>query len=185
MFKANKFAAFAITGILFLAACGGAPAQPTAVPQQPPAQVAATSVSASTSAPADSQVAAPTSAPANTQPAAATSAPSSGDSAGATIGVDQAKTRMDGGAVILDVRDPAEWLTFRVPNALLLPLSQLATHTSDIPKNKEVIVACRDTKCAVEGRDILLKNGFTNISAMSDGLDVWRTKGYPVVNGAK
>jgi rhodanese-related sulfurtransferase len=177
--KANTFAVIAVSGILFFAACGGQPAQPTVAPQQPPAQVVATS------APANAQAPAATPAPANTQESAPTSAPVSSAASGASIGVDQAKTRVDAGAILLDVRDPAEWIVFRVPNSLLLPLNQLASHTADIPKNKEIIVACRDAKCAADGRDLLLKAGLANVSAMSDSLDTWRTKGYPVVSGAK
>lgn len=168
-------------GAMALAACGGSPAQPTSVPQQPTAQAPATSAPAAqpTLAPAAAQ---PTQAPAAAQP---TSAPANSSAAGATIGVDQAKTRVDGGAILLDIRDPAEWLVFRVPAAVLLPLNQLASHINDLPKGKEIIVACRDAKCAAEGRDILVKAGLSNVSAMSEGLDVWRAKGYPVTSGAK
>lgn len=160
----TKIISLAAFGILVMAACGGQPAQPAA---QPAAQVAATT------APAAQASSAP----------AATSAQASTTSA--TIGVDAAKTRVDGGAILLDVRDPAEWAAFRVPNAVLLPLAQLADHVVDLPKNKEIIVACRDAKCAADGASILTKAGVSNVSAMTDSLDVWRTKGYPVVSGTK
>lgn len=165
--KTIKIAVLATLGVLAMAACGGQPSQPTA-------QLAVTSAPAAqaTSAPA-----------AATQSPAATAAPAS--TGGATIGVDQAKTRIDGGAILLDVRDPAEWIVFRAPNAVLLPLGQLADHINDLPKNKELIVACRDAKCAADGRDILTKAGLSNVSAMTDSLDVWRAKGYPVTSGVK
>lgn len=178
--KTIKITVLATLGVLAMAACGGQPAQPTTQPATQPAAQATPATTAATSAPAAQATSAPAAA---TQAPAATSAPA--NTSGATIGVDQAKTRIDGGAILLDVRDPAEWIVFRVPNAMLLPLGQLADHINDLPKNKEIIVACRDAKCAADGRNILTKGGLSNVSAMTDSLDVWRTKGYPVVSGAK
>ena len=46
-----------------------------------------------------------------------------------TIGLEDARTLMDGDAVFLDVREPAEWDLGHVPNALHIPRAQ-ATSTS-------------------------------------------------------
>ena len=42
------------------------------------------------------------------------------------IGLEDARALMDGDAVFLDVREPAEWGLGHVPNALHIPRAQVA-----------------------------------------------------------
>lgn len=83
----------------------------------------------------------------------------------------------------LDVRQPEEWNEYHAPNSTLIPLGELASRVSELPKDKTIVVVCRSGNRSQEGRDILLRAGFTNVTSMAGGLKTWKSKGYPTVSG--
>lgn len=99
------------------------------------------------------------------------------------ISVQQAYQKYQDGAFVLDVRTQEEWNEYHAPNTTLIPLDQLASRVSELPKDQEIVVVCRSGNRSQEGRDILLKAGFTHVSSMAGGLKAWQTAGYPTVSG--
>lgn len=95
----------------------------------------------------------------------------------------QAAEKRDQGAFILDVREPDEWAQVHIPGAALIPLEELPDRLNEIPKDKEIVVVCRSGNRSAQGRDILLKAGFTNVTNMAGGLNKWQVQGYPVASG--
>lgn len=101
----------------------------------------------------------------------------------AAINVAQAAQMRSDGAFILDVREQVEWDEYHVPDSTLIPLGTLASRVSELPRDKDIVVVCRSGNRSQEGRDILLRAGFTNITSMSGGLVDWRSQGFPTVSG--
>jgi len=99
------------------------------------------------------------------------------------ISVSQAKDLYDSGAFVLDVRQPEEWNEVHIPNTTLIPLGELQSRLSEVPKDKQVVVVCRSGNRSQEGRDILLKAGFENVTSMAGGMNQWSAAGYPTVSG--
>ena len=99
------------------------------------------------------------------------------------ITVDQAAQRRDQGAFILDVREPSEWTSFHIPGATLIPLGDLPNRLTEVPKDREVVVVCRTGNRSAQGRDILLKAGFTKVTSMAGGVTQWQTQGLPIATG--
>jgi rhodanese-related sulfurtransferase len=99
------------------------------------------------------------------------------------ISVAQAAQKRDAGAFMLDVREQSEWNEFHMPNATLIPLGSLASRVSELPKDKEIVVVCRSGNRSKEGRDILLKAGFKQVTSMTGGMNEWRTQGFPIATG--
>ena len=89
------------------------------------------------------------------------------------------------GALLVDVREPREVqaLAFDVPNIVSIPLSELETRWSEIPKDREVVVVCRTGHRSAQGRDILLKAGYTKVTSMAGGVTQWQAQGLPVAAG--
>ena len=83
------------------------------------------------------------------------------------------------GAFVLDVRTQEEWNEYHAPNTTLIPLDQLRTRLSEVPKDKEVLVVCRSGNRSQQARDILLSAGY-NATSMVGGLKEWFAKGYPI-----
>jgi rhodanese-related sulfurtransferase len=99
------------------------------------------------------------------------------------VSVARAAELRDGGAFMLDVREPLEWEEVHMPGATLIPLGQLASRVDELPKDQEIVVVCRSGNRSQEGRDILLRAGFTNVTSMAGGMNQWSTMGLPVVSG--
>ena len=97
-----------------------------------------------------------------------------------TIGVSEAYQLYQTGAFVLDVRTVEEWNEFHAPNTTLIPLDQLASRLSEVPRDRQILVVCRSGNRSQEGRDILLEAGFEQVTSMRGGLNEWRASGYPV-----
>jgi rhodanese-related sulfurtransferase len=99
------------------------------------------------------------------------------------ISVSQAAQEKDKGALILDVREPSEWVQFHIQGATHIPLGELPNRLNEIPKDREIIVVCRSGARSAQGRDILLNAGYTQVTSMADGLTAWQSQGLPTVSG--
>ena len=82
---------------------------------------------------------------------------------------------------VLDVREQFEWDEFHIPNTTLIPLGELTGRVNEIPKDAKIVVVCRSGNRSQEGRDILLKAGFKNVTSMNGGVVSWRSTGYPTI----
>lgn len=48
-----------------------------------------------------------------------------------------------GDAVALDVREPWEWQQGRIPEALHIPLGELAERLHELPRGRRIVAVCR------------------------------------------
>jgi rhodanese-related sulfurtransferase len=96
------------------------------------------------------------------------------------ISVEEAYSKYQSGAFVLDVRTLEEWNEFHAPNTTFIPLDELPSRLSEVPQDKEIVVVCRSGNRSQQGRDILLNAGFKQVTSMTGGLNEWRSKGYPI-----
>lgn len=96
------------------------------------------------------------------------------------ISVDEAYERYQAGDFLLDVRTQQEWDDFHIPGTTLIPLDQLESRVSEVPREKNVVVVCRSGNRSQVGRNILLDAGFTSVTSMDDGVSGWRDAGHPI-----
>jgi rhodanese-related sulfurtransferase len=87
------------------------------------------------------------------------------------------------GGFILDVREPEEWIAGHIPNATLIPLGQLASRVSELPRDVPVYVVCRSGNRSATGRDILIDAGFSSVTSMAGGMNDWVRNGYEITIG--
>jgi len=85
-------------------------------------------------------------------------------------------------AVVVDVRETAEWSAGHIPNARHIALGHLEKHLSEIEKFKEkpVIVVCASGNRSGAGCRILKKAGFQKIHNLGGGVHAWQDAGLPV-----
>jgi rhodanese-related sulfurtransferase len=86
------------------------------------------------------------------------------------------------GAVVLDVRNPDEYVAGHVPGAKLVPLPELAERLGEVPAGDPLYVIC-----AVGGRSLvatkaLVGAGFSALSVVG-GTNGWMAQGRDVVVG--
>jgi NADPH-dependent 2,4-dienoyl-CoA reductase/sulfur reductase-like enzyme/rhodanese-related sulfurtransferase len=63
------------------------------------------------------------------------------------------------GAFLLDVREPVEMVVESLPGAVNIPLGELRSRLSELPRDREVLVICRSAQRAYYATRILLQNG--------------------------
>ena len=89
-------------------------------------------------------------------------------------------------ALMLDVREPKEYEGGRVPNAMHLPGSQLASRGQELRKltGRPVIAYCDRGQRSRAAAAALAKLGFTEVYTLRGGLRAWSDAGLPVDKGA-
>jgi rhodanese-related sulfurtransferase len=99
------------------------------------------------------------------------------------ISVAAAHKEYEAGTFFLDVRQPEEWAEIHIPGATLVPLGELEAHLSELSQDQKIVVYCRSGNRSQEGRDILLKAGFSEVTSMAGGIKDWAASGYPTEAG--
>ncbi len=86
--------------------------------------------------------------------------------------------------IVLDVRPPEEYHAGHIPGAISIPLKELRSHLSKLPRRREIVAYCRGPYCvlAVEAVKVLRANGFRAVR-MEQGVPEWRAEGFPVAVG--
>ena len=97
-----------------------------------------------------------------------------------TLEATQMINRQD--ALVLDVREQAEFAASHILNARGLPLSQIDARVGDIEKfkDKPVIVYCASGNRSNTAAAALRKHGFSNVVNLSGGFGAWQQAGLPV-----
>ena len=85
-------------------------------------------------------------------------------------------------ALVLDVRDQAEYAQAHILNSRGLPLSQIEARIGDVEKfkDKPVIVVCASGNRSSAAAAVLRKHGFSNVFNLSGGLAAWQQAGLPL-----
>lgn len=86
------------------------------------------------------------------------------------------------GALVLDVREPVEYVEGHVPGAVLLPLAQVLARAAELPRGETVYVICASGNRSKSAADWLRSVGVDAVS-VAGGTGGWRRQGRPVVLG--
>jgi len=85
-------------------------------------------------------------------------------------------------AQILDVREPHEFIDKlgHLPNARLVPLSQLTGSLEELDRERPVVAVCRSGVRSAQACVLLGKAGFTQVANLAGGMLRWKIEGLPV-----
>lgn len=85
------------------------------------------------------------------------------------------------GAVMVDVRenDEVEELAYDVKRLIHIPLSELEERFSEIPKDKNIVMACRSGARSLRASGFLLNKNYKEVVNMKSGILGWAEKGFP------
>ncbi|MGG3890888.1 rhodanese-like domain-containing protein [Metabacillus fastidiosus] len=86
------------------------------------------------------------------------------------------KIKKDKNLVLIDVRKPAEYSQGHIQNAINIPLPQLRRRVKEIPRDKEILIYCRNGMRSRQAGRILKGKGFSNIAQLRGGLLWWEGK---------
>jgi rhodanese-related sulfurtransferase len=85
-------------------------------------------------------------------------------------------------AALIDVREPAEFGAGRLPNAVNVPLAQIASRAQELGKltGRPVIVYCERGGRSRSAGGALAKLGITDVYNLAGGFRAWKDAGLPV-----
>ncbi|MET8066864.1 rhodanese-like domain-containing protein [Micromonospora sp. NPDC005686] len=91
----------------------------------------------------------------------------------------EAATLSGAGALLLDVREPAEWQAGHAPGARHIPLGQLADRLSEVPANRPVVTVCRSGARSRRAAKLLVAAGH-EVHDLTGGMRAWASAGLAV-----
>lgn len=98
------------------------------------------------------------------------------------IDIDQLAEAVRGGAAIIDVREPSEYVAGHVPGAVLVPMGQLPGRMTELYRGAPVYVVCASGNRSATMTGFLRNSGFDAYS-VAGGTSRWARSGRPVVGG--
>ncbi len=86
-------------------------------------------------------------------------------------------------AIVIDVRNDAEFASGHIVDARNIPLDKLAERLNELAKfkDKPVLVNCQRGMRSAKACDILRKAEFTKVNNLAGGIDAWLAAKLPVV----
>ena len=97
------------------------------------------------------------------------------------VGARAAKTMVDDGALLLDVREPDEWCTEHAPGAVLMPTGRVRARQGELPCDRRIVVVCRSGGRSASVTASLRRSGFDAVN-LAGGMCAWAAAGLPVVS---
>ncbi len=94
----------------------------------------------------------------------------------------QARDLQDQGAILLDVREDAEWRAGHAPAARHIPLSRLPSRIRELPPRRAVVAVCRSGARSARAAALLDRSGLEVVN-LAGGMRAWARAGLPVVSG--
>ena len=74
---------------------------------------------------------------------------------------------------LLDVREPHELQISALPNAINIPLGQLAARLSELDSADEMIIFCKSGSRSARGLELLASAGFKKVKNLKGGINAW------------
>ncbi len=100
------------------------------------------------------------------------------------VSLEFARTEHEAGrAILIDIREPGEHASGVAKGAQLLPMRQLSSRLSEIPKDAEkpVLLICNTQSRSGSTLTALKKAGYTNVKYVHGGMSGWVQRGWPTV----
>lgn len=104
--------------------------------------------------------------------------------AAATVTYDEVKSGLEEGKIVLvDIREPHEFVAGHVPGAINLPLSRLTPAALPKPGEKKVVIMCRSGNRSGRLAQMLPSAGRDDIADYSGSMIDWTRRGGEIVKG--
>lgn len=92
----------------------------------------------------------------------------------------EAKEMYDNRIKFIDVREAAEHEAARIPNTILIPMSEIQSRIEEIPKDEEIVIYCRTGNRSGILIQQLLQFGYTNLYNLKHGIVDWHQNNFPI-----
>ena len=83
-------------------------------------------------------------------------------------------------AQLVDVREPDEWADGHIPEAIHIPLGDLAERAKELIRETPVITICRSGHRSLAAANELIAQGFRDVASLNGGMLAWAKAGHPI-----
>lgn len=85
-------------------------------------------------------------------------------------------------AYLLDVREDDEYGAGHAPGAVHLPMMEVPVRSHEVPRDRNVVVACRVGQRSAQVVAYLRAQGWDNVRNLTDGMLGWAAAGRPLIS---
>jgi len=82
---------------------------------------------------------------------------------------------------LLDVRSPEEFRTVALPGATHVPMGEIPTRLTEIPRTHPVVVICRLGQRSAYVANFLATQGFSDVYDLTGGIDAYAARVDPAL----
>ena len=91
---------------------------------------------------------------------------------------------LDAQSLLLDIREPEEYVQGHIPGALNLPQAELATRLDEVPRTATVYLVCGSGKRSLQATRFLRQIGYERVVNLVGGTQAWERMGRAVISGS-
>ncbi|PFG39878.1 rhodanese-related sulfurtransferase [Georgenia soli] len=92
----------------------------------------------------------------------------------------QVRRLIEEGAVVVDVREPAQWRAGHIRGSVNIPLADVLDRSEDLPDGP-IVTVCRSGPRSARAAELLAADGHQTFN-LRGGLREWDYAGYPVMD---
>lgn len=96
------------------------------------------------------------------------------------IDVEQARTLMEQGFKIIDVREPFEWEQGRIPKSTHIPLNTLLARASELLTEDKIVFVCAEGVRSAVACEVAAAVGRSDLYNLEGGTTAWARAGNPL-----
>lgn len=83
--------------------------------------------------------------------------------------------------LLLDVREPWEYQTCHLDNALLMPMNEVPSRQQELDPDTPVVCICHHGSRSMAVAAFLERQGFTDVTNLDGGMHAWATQVDPAM----
>jgi glyoxylase-like metal-dependent hydrolase (beta-lactamase superfamily II)/rhodanese-related sulfurtransferase len=96
------------------------------------------------------------------------------------VSLDELRARPSS-ALVLDVREPEEYVSGHVPGAVNLPQAEIASRLDEVPRDRPVFVICQGGFRSLRAAQFLGQCGLADVASVKGGTAAWREAGGELI----
>lgn len=89
------------------------------------------------------------------------------------VDVHQARAMLDAGALLLDVREPAELGVCRIAGSMAIPMREIPARLGELPADRPILVLCHHGGRSARVSLFLRQHGLARVTNVAGGIDAW------------
>jgi rhodanese-related sulfurtransferase len=98
------------------------------------------------------------------------------------VSAEEGRRLVDGGALLLDVREADEWDAGHAPEATWIPLGEVPARVDELPRDSRIVAICRSGSRSRALAAALVEAGYDAVN-LDGGMRAWAAEDNEVVAG--